>query len=48
MTVTHYFWCLCPDDVEQGDTCTLELDEVTCPACLKEMEQLIAQASPKE
>jgi len=40
---THYFWCLCPDDVKQGDRFTLDPELVTCSACLEEMEKPISE-----
>ena len=42
----HYFWCLCPNDIEQGDEFTLDPEEVTCQACIEEINNAAGQPAP--
>ena len=33
----HYFWCLCPNDIKDGDTFTVNIEAVTCAECLDQI-----------
>ena len=36
--MVHYFWTLCPNDIKDGDTFTVNIEQVTCTECLAQVD----------
>ena len=41
----HYFWTLCPSDIKDGDTFTVNIEQVTCADCLAQVVPFTDQTS---